>query len=365
MNRLLYCFVWLCFSFPMEPSFRIPKYVLLFALFVMSVGYTLTNSSQRKFVINKHILSYLILILAYVIYGMMNNADDFLNQFEAYFIFPAIYYFTFRGFKVNHKIISSVIHFSFWTIIAQGVFIYVATVYLSMSTAFDGIDVPFLQSRYVYSPVHKEFSFPGLNSLPYLIPFVLAYASFRGVKLTKFVLMYLVGTGIAYLSGRAGILMVTIITGFLLLFKRFEGLSKVIVGIVLSICFIYLAISTGRMNIIERSNLIRYEQFFHLWNAFTENIFFGQGLGSHPDYVRSSIKPSSYELYYLALLVQLGIIGLVLMYYLVYRFVYSSRNQRGVWFYSNIYGVLGFLIASLSNPYFDRFDANFVLFIFL
>ena len=365
MNKILYCFVWLCLSFPMEQGLRIPKYVLLITLFVMTVGIMLSNTSSRKYEINKYILSYLFLILAYVIYGMMNNADDFLNQFEAYFIFPAIYYFTFRGFKVNHKNISRVIHFSLWSIIAQGVFIYVATVYLNMSTAFNGIDVPFLRSMYVYSPLNKEFTFPGLNSLPYLIPFVLANASYRGVKLNRLIPMYLLGIAIAYISGRFGILLVVAITGGILLFKQFKGMSKGTVGILLTICFIYLAYSSGRTNIIEKSNFIRYEQFFHLWHEFTENIFFGQGLGSHPDYIRSSEKPSSYELYYMSLLVQLGIIGLVLMYFLVYRFVYSARNQKDVWFYSNIYGVFGFLIASLSNPYFDRFDAIFVLFIFL
>jgi hypothetical protein len=298
-----------------------------------------------------------------VIYGIMNNADDFLNQFEAYFIFPAIYYFTFKGFKINYENISRIIHFSFWSIITLGFFIYVATVYLNMSTAFSGIDIPFLQSVYIYSPVNKEFSFPGLNSLPYLIPFILASASFRGVRLNRLIFMYLLGIAIAYISGRSGILAVAAITGGLILIKKFNGISKVILGILLTISLVYLASSLGRMNIIERSNYVRYEQFFHLWHEFTENIFFGQGFGSHPDYIRSIKKPSSYELYYMSLLVQLGIIGVVLLYFLVFRFVYSSRNQKSIFFYSNIYGILGFLIASLSNPYFDRFDAIFVLFI--
>jgi len=364
MNKLLYCFVWLCLSFPMEQSLRIPKYALLITLFIMTLGIKFTNNSYR-YTINKYIAAYLLLVVVYVIYGLMNNADDFINQFEAYFIFPAIYYFTFRGFNVNHKNISRVIHFSLWTIIAQFGFIYVATVYLNMSSDFDGLDIPFLSSIYVYNPLAKEFSFPGLNSLPYLIPFVLANAYYRGVKLNSFVLMYFLGILIAYISGRAGILMVVAITGGILLFKQFKGISKGAIGILLTISLIFLAISTGRTNIIEKSNFIRFEQFFYLWDEFTKNIFFGQGFGTHPEYIRSSVKPSSYELYYLSLLGQLGIIGLVVMYSLIYRVVYSGRNKKSVWFNSNIYGILGFLIASLSNPYFDRFDAIFVLFIFL
>jgi hypothetical protein len=349
----------------MEQSLRIPKYVLLILLFIMTLGIKFSNTSSSDYKINKYITAYLVLIVAYVFYGMMNNADDFLNQFEAYFIFPVIYYFTFRGFNINHKNISRVIHFSLWTIIAQGVFIYLATVYLNISTGFNGLDVPFLSSIYVYNPLANEFSFPGLNSLPYLIPFVLANASYRGVKLKRFVLMYLLGIVIAYISGRAGILMVAAVTGGILLFKQFKGISKATIGILLTICLIYFAISSGRANIIEKSNIIRFEQFFYLWDEFTKNIFFGNGFGTHPEYIRSSVKPSSYELYYMSLLGQLGVIGLVLMYFLISRVVYSARNQRNFWFYSNIYGILGFLIASLSNPYFDRFDAIFVLFIFL
>lgn len=102
----------------------------------------------------------------------------------------------------------------------------------------------------------------------------------------------------------------------------------------------------------------RVEQAPKLWDAFKRNPIFGDGLGSviRPRFVRDTAAPWSYELTYLQILFQMGIVGLFALLALpvaaCWRGLKASVDGRldpGP--LAGVMTILGILIASATNPY--------------
>ena len=103
---------------------------------------------------------------------------------------------------------------------------------------------------------------------------------------------------------------------------------------------------------------LREEQAPKLWHAFLHNPVFGDGLGAvvRPRFVRDPTAPWSYELTYLQLLFQMGILGLLAVLALPLAAVRRGLRvaTKGALEAAPLAGamaILGILVASATNPY--------------
>jgi hypothetical protein len=108
----------------------------------------------------------------------------------------------------------------------------------------------------------------------------------------------------------------------------------------------------------DNSAGLREEQAPKLWDAFKGNPVFGDGLGSvvRPRYIRDPTAPWSYELIYLQLLFQIGVLGLIAVLALPLAAVRTGLAQVAsgalrVQPLAGAMAILGILVASATNPY--------------
>jgi len=121
---------------------------------------------------------------------------------------------------------------------------------------------------------------------------------------------------------------------------------------------------------LDDSPADRSQQYIALVRGWAEYPLIGAGLGaSAHGSIRSEIMPWAYELYYLALLFQTGLLGF-LAYTAGIVWIYSSGigiiKRGGVdsqLLIPILVGTSGLLIANGTNPYLARFDGIWVIFL--
>jgi O-antigen ligase len=123
-------------------------------------------------------------------------------------------------------------------------------------------------------------------------------------------------------------------------------------------------------NANRRSSSVRGDQFQLLGQGWLDAFLFGHGHGSfHPGVVSDDTAPWSYELSYVALLFQLGIVGfgvyLLALVWLGFRAISLIRFQHrhAAVLLPLLAGLLGFLIANATNPYLSKFDYLWTIFL--
>lgn len=123
-------------------------------------------------------------------------------------------------------------------------------------------------------------------------------------------------------------------------------------------------------NSTDLGAMIRADQFSLLIKSWKEKPFFGWGYGSVSQYIiRSDETPFIYELSYIALLFQTGIVGFAiymsLIFWIFYKF-YKLRNrvdpEMNKFNVSILVGLTTFLLANATNPYLYAFDHMWTLF---
>jgi len=120
----------------------------------------------------------------------------------------------------------------------------------------------------------------------------------------------------------------------------------------------------------EQSALDRREQFFPLLQGWSESPIFGSGHGaSVAGSIRSDEMPWAYELSYLALLFHTGMLGfLAYMSGVAWIFWMSLKIIRfgdhfSLYMLPLLVGFSCFLIGNASNPYLEKFDYMWVIFL--
>jgi O-antigen ligase len=130
-----------------------------------------------------------------------------------------------------------------------------------------------------------------------------------------------------------------------------------LLGIALGIGILFGAIPRPPF-LADTSAGLREQQAPKLWDAFKKNPVLGDGLGAvvRPRFVRDPGAPWSYELTYLQLLFQMGVLGLLAVLALPLDVVRRGVREaaRGAMRAPPLAGamaILGILVASATNPY--------------
>jgi O-antigen ligase len=119
----------------------------------------------------------------------------------------------------------------------------------------------------------------------------------------------------------------------------------------------------------DASALERLEQYISLIDGWLKHPFLGNGLGAGASYVRDQDMPWAYELFYIALLFQVGIfgfasylIGVVWIYWIGIRIIRQGGVHAELML-PTLVGLSGYLIANTTNPYLVRFDGLWAIFL--
>lgn len=171
--------------------------------------------------------------------------------------------------------------------------------------------------------------FGNAGDLFYVIVFALMMKDFKGGKLF---LLWLLTLSVVLFSYSRYLMACFALISFVLLLSSAKTHPFKVLAASIGICFFaiyFIDLNLVREEIVERytgqiqseSDAIRSEMIELLYGEFEKNIFIGIGLGGYiGNYVRSDTNLWMYETEYLALLMQLGIVGFltVVVGYMIY-----------------------------------------------
>lgn len=119
----------------------------------------------------------------------------------------------------------------------------------------------------------------------------------------------------------------------------------------------------------DEGSSVRGSQLWFLVDSWLEHPILGTGHGSVSKYIiRSDVTPWIYELSYMALLFQTGIVGIIvymgLLLWVVYRGItLVKQNKENIYLLPALVGYICFLIGNASNPYMVAYDHMWALFL--
>jgi hypothetical protein len=238
------------------------------------------------------------------------------------------------------------------------------------------------------------FTLPTVSSLLFLAPWLCIYAICgNDYRKTSSLLLLLAITALM-LSGRR-VFLLALAAGCIAAFLAYRPLEptgrnrtwvRVTALSIITALFVTTAFALDVLNfelLRERmlsifdfdggeSNLVRLHQAYALMEEISTRPAFGSGLGAVASYVRSDQQPWAYELSYLALIFQFGIVGFLIyacgvMFLLVQLARFGSRAEiprsDRVGAVCFLAGVTAFLLANATNPYLAKFDYMWVIFV--
>ena len=404
-----YLLFFLMLVFPLVLSLVYVK-AFLFGLLLVFVGVR----GVRQLYLHLHLkvivwtLALAVVSLFFCFKGMFLGAPGAVKCTEVYVVWPLVYLVLLSGIDSmgTLKGLGK-------TMVLSSCFIGLFGILFSLSQLGVIPPIPYLDSLISadelssgFGSEHVELYFPGLVSMPFLVPFLVAMIvagprdpdTKLGLRVWLW-LALLVDLIVALLSGRRGLQLVTILAPLLtfvlgsfqpvkqrVLLRKSIGKFALIagLGIVISVPLLHSVYPITYEGLTERfstgwdfgaSSLddspgARREQYFALVDGWIRDPLTGAGLGASAyGSIRSETMPWSYELYYLALLFQTGIVGFaVYTAGIVWIFWSAIKIIRAGGAYSKllipvVVGVSGFLIATGTNPYLARFDGIWVVFL--
>lgn len=252
-----------------------------------------------------------------------------------------------------------------------------------------------------WSPTYKAYNLYSISSLLFLIPFLLALlVAFpkRAPLPTRRAWIWIatmMGFGLVILSVRTGLIMAVglalpIALFFRALYRhskpthRFRTSAALFGLMTAGAAMVVLLTSLLDVNLPSavavftsdfdfggggESPLVRRDQFLALLAGWRHSPLLGVGLGGIADVVRSQEMPWGYELSYASLLFHVGLVGVV-----AYAFgmgwifregvrVLRSGSTLAPYMIPVLTGTACFLIGNATNPYLEKFDYLWVVFL--
>jgi O-antigen ligase len=392
-------------SFPMIIELlKIKGIIFVFLIFIVS----LKLMKNRMIYLHDKILLMtwfqISVSLLFLAIGYINGAPGVAKQAQVYVIWPLVYLLLISELSGmdSFKKVQNVLLLATLIIIASG-FNYILSE-LGIMLPIINFNYASTGARYGIQAGYMKLEFIGLNSFAFLIPYlttlVINHDPKNNSKIYRYILLVTLFLGLALviMSGRRAVLLVTLLAPVITLFlNAYQDRTSIINSFIQSIkvvgwivvAMMVLLVVIG--NIIDISltgiydffasgfdfsssadlvEYVRKEQFYALLNGWLSSPLLGSGLGSYTTAsIRSIDMPWSYELYYLSLLFQTGVVGFV-SYFIGIGWLYwigLKIIRRNDYFSSLIMpylvGMSCFLIASASNPYLSSFEGIWVIFL--
>lgn len=354
-------------------------------LVVLFLSIIFTNRSNNRFTYSKGVLIWLLIYVFtnffFLSEGALTDSTVMLRFAPVNIIWPLLYLGTLvTGFSLKNVHFNYVSFFNALSIIIP-VFI-IGTFFeytYGISNNLLSIIFPTITSDYggfinYFAPSITSLFFLGSWSL--CIIFAEKNINRRLLNLISAVLIIIA----AILVGRRALLL-TLVLGpiiFLLLdsilFNRRKRLFQILILIV-----VVGIVGLGALSFFSNQDL----RIFNLSNSAVQNNYrtlqlsslidgwethplFGSGFGINASVVRSAISPGTYELSYVALLFQSGIVGVVI-YFSLYIWIFIRLNMayietKNMYYLIVNVGYLIIMLMNATNPYINSFDGLWIIF---
>jgi hypothetical protein len=400
-----YVLVFLMLVFPDVPQLSYIK-VFLFGVILVIVGIDvlLTGRSGLHFSVSALTILLSFMSFLFVLEGFYAGTPGAFRSAQIYVVWPILYVIVIAGLRSKRTALGLTGIMVFSTIcisIYSVVFMLIQTGILPENRYFDLISFDWRVQAF---GLHDYIAmvFPGMSSLPFLVPFSLAAlvtfqrALVRSVWLWTAAALSLV---CVLISGRRALYLVTLASPLLtLFFLRFQPeverrLSKKALVRVAALGALILAISLGSLNavfgvtpsgMVERLSVgfdfsptsedtgatERRTQYHALLAGWMDNPLLGAGHGA-PAFgsIRSEESPWNYELHYLAVLYQTGLVGFAAyaagiswIFWMGVR-VIRSGGYLSALMVASLVGMSSILVADATNPYLARYDTMWTIFL--
>lgn len=239
------------------------------------------------------------------------------------------------------------------------------------------------------------FTLPSVSSLLFLAPWLIAYALLAKNHKLRYGVLLMATLALLVLAGRRAFLLGIFFGGLAILGSSRELAggpttrlrpSGILIFLAVSAALAIVGFESGWLNVeilTDRltsildfsdndSNLERRLQFASLMEGIAAHPLFGSGLGAAASYLRSDTQPWAYELSYVALMFQVGLLGFF-VYAIGVVFVLVALRRLGMAHHlpeserlaaiAFLGGLVSFLIVNATNPYLAKFDYMWTLFV--
>lgn len=376
----------------MFPSdFQEVKYATLILLLMLSTFEFLS----RKKNINKNVLIGILLWYTYFLFSLLVGVNKGYN-----FDFPLISMFFFT--PIVALLLASIIDSEERFISLNKMIVVITLIICVLDLVYilnrlTVLSLPFDFSSSIFGSVFVseeklEFRIQNQSSLIFLLPYLLALNISHGYsnKKEKYLIWITIFLGliVALFSGRRALQTVVVLSiilgvGIFLLKKRklqfvrrgnpIKRIGQILLIVIAIIStykwlgkvleFEYPLVSVymtflSAFDFSSGGGAIRAAQISALIDGWRNSPIIGYGINSYADnYIRSSSTPWSYEMVYIALLFQAGIIG-VLIFFTFVLFILKRLYNRidlrqpltNSYFFGILVGFISFIIAGAVNP---------------
>lgn len=358
------------------------KLVVLVILFLFIL---FSGKLTQKFIYSKRILIWLLVyITANLIFlgeGILTNSTLLVKLAPLYLVWPLLYTITLiSGFSLKRIRFNYV---TFFTVLAIIIPIFIIVTFINYTNGINNsvVNIIFPTVTSDYGGFINYFS-PSITSLFFLGTWSLCVAIVE--RKLKIRILALLGVVLiitsAILIGRRALL-ITVVLGpviFLILdvilFKRWKRVSQL-----LFLTFVIVIVISVVLNIFSSQNLrifnldstvvqnkYRSLQFVSLMDGWKEHPLLGSGFGINASVIRSQTTPGAYELSYIALLFQTGLLGGII-YLALYLWIFISLNSiymqtNNIYYLIVNVGYVSIMIVNATNPYINSFDGLWIIF---
>lgn len=410
MGVTSYALMFVLMAFPMVLRLLpVKTFFFMLALMLAACGY-LTGHSRLSLKVGFCSISLAVVSFGFFVEGMIMAAPGASNLALVYTVWPIIYTCWIAGLA-DRGLLSGIHHTVVIATLFVGLYgcLYLLTQLniLPETALLSALSMGWDSEAFGAHEGYTQMQFAGINSLPFLLPYILSTLSLQVHKKQYLRQLYhwsaaALGLVVAITGYRRALIVVTVLTPLLtLLFRRFQPARErslngralirtsafCLAGILLiTVCIgsIYqFALSTMWDRLVTGFDLSsqtvdygaaeRQQQLSAFWHAWLDHPLLGAGLGATLNgstYFRTETLPwARYELSYADLLFQTGMVGVTAysagILWMFWRGIKIIREGGGMGreLIPLLVGCSTFLIANATNPYLARFDGLWVLFL--
>lgn len=405
-------------AFALKGWLAIPGYILFFMMLFVPTTYQLAKGiilaicmiiisvkilfNKGKTNLHPSVLKwtgfYILLGLIFIFIGVLRGAPGALRVSTVYVLWPIVFTILITGAS-KLKIIQGIMRTMVIATIVIGIYSlsYILWSWGWLPNVFY-IPLDLGQSIGFYKG-YTEYALYNISSLIFLVPFLLAALltwpkdqNLIGMSRKWLWFAFVLGISLVIFSGRRALILVVLVSPVVILIlsrflspmiksKRMRILTLLGMMLILTILFYYLStvfafnvndmkdMFTEGFDFSHNTDPARSGQFEALINGWKQYPLFGAGHGAAVSYSRSDTQSWAYELSYVALLYQTGIVGLILYSLCILWIVWKgikiikSRCSLGLLELPILTGLICFLIANATNPYLGKFDYMWVIFL--
>jgi len=363
-------------------------------------------NSPNRWCISRPLVYWLIVCEAYSIFsiwwGVLNDAQGAIAVSTVYVLWPILFVY-FIGFAKNierYVFLQKILLIGVFLAAMSGILLVASNFYPVL-----GILEPYFELMGGGLGLYEnsiEFNLNNMATAIYGLPFLIGFLALGSRTSFYFsrpwkafsVICLLVCFFLMLISGRRAFIVVGLLSVPLILTLmrmaianfQFKYAIKIVGAIsVIIICVILISSTTINLDLaglvedflygfeFDDTNNIsaarRAEQFSALIGEWQSSPFMGFGHGSASHSVPGDVVPWAYELQYVALLFQTGILGMLVygsaVAWLMYQMVRLARKYAdlAIFMLPALVALICFLIANATNPYMSKFDYLWTLFL--